>query len=202
MAEASANEVKALMKTLPGRPPWGAQADAAMGLVALARGDREGAVGHALSAVQALMESLHEDTHFEIVVSIAKVVMAAGSGEQQGMVQFFLRTFLAVAAQRTLDADVRAKWFRAPMGRQLVDLAGSLDGFALRPAEGDGDGQVDGGSVELLRLLTEGLTNQEIAERLGEDETTVARRLGELFARLGTASRSEATAYAFRERVV
>jgi DNA-binding NarL/FixJ family response regulator len=155
-----------------------------------------------MAAVQALMESLHEDTHFEIAVPIAKVVMAAGNPEQQGMVQFFLRMFLAVAAQRTLDADVRAKWFRAPVGRQLVELAGSLDGFAMGPQEGDGDGHVDERSVELLRLLTEGLTNQEIAERLGEDEATVTRRLGELYARLGTPSRSEATAYAFRERVV
>jgi DNA-binding CsgD family transcriptional regulator len=202
VAEASANEVKTLMEALPGRPPWGAQAEAALGLVELARGNSEQAVGHAMAAVQALMESLHEDTHFEIAVPIAKVVMAAGNAEQQGMVQFFLRMFLAMAAQRTLDADVRAKWFRAPVGRQLVELAGSLEGFVMGPQEADGDGQVDEGSVELLRLLTEGLTNREIAERLGEDEVTVSRRLAELFARIGAPSRSEATAYAFRERVV
>jgi DNA-binding NarL/FixJ family response regulator len=51
-------------------------------------------------------------------------------------------------------------------------------------------------------MLTEGLTNREIAERLGQDETVVARRLGEMFARIGALTRSEATAFAFREQVV
>jgi DNA-binding NarL/FixJ family response regulator len=118
------------------------------------------------------------------------------------MVQFFLRTFLAMLAQRTLDEDVRARWFRGPAGRQLVELAGSLDGMAMRPPEADGDDRVDQRDAELLRLLTEGLTNREIAERLGEEETAVARRLGEMFARIGAPNRSEATAFAFRERVV
>ena len=118
------------------------------------------------------------------------------------MVQFFLRMFLAVAAQRTLDEDVRARWFRAPTGRQLVELAGSLEGFAMQPPEKDGQVQVDPLDVELLGLLTEGLTNREIGERLGQSEVEVARRLGEMFVRIGTPSRSEATPFAFRERLV
>jgi len=56
--------------------------------------------------------------------------------------------------------------------------------------------------AELLRCLIQGRTNAEIAEELGLDEPTVARRLGELFARIGTSSRAEATAFAFRERVL
>jgi len=66
----------------------------------------------------------------------------------------------------------------------------------------DGGHVVDERDAELLKLLTEGLTNREIAERLGEEEQAVRRRLGELFARIGALSRSEATAFAFRERVV
>jgi DNA-binding NarL/FixJ family response regulator len=202
LAEESANEAKNLTEVLSGHPPWGAQGDAALGLVALARGSGEQAVQSAMSAVTALQSALHEDLHVEILVPVARVVMAAGSHAQQDLVQFFLRLFLAMVAQRTLDEDVRVRWFRGPAGRQLVELAGSLEGMAMRPPEGDGDARLDQRDAELLTLLTEGLTNREIAERLGEAESAVARQLGELFARIGAPSRSQATAFAFRERVV
>jgi DNA-binding NarL/FixJ family response regulator len=48
----------------------------------------------------------------------------------------------------------------------------------------------------------QGKTNHEIAEEIGLDEQAVARRLGELFARMGASSRAEATALAFRQRVL
>ena len=128
--------------------------------------------------------------------------MAAGSPEQQAFGQFFLRMTLALVAQRTVDEDVRARWFRGPAGQRLVELAGSLDGVLLHPAEADGEAHIDQRDAELLKLLMEGLTNHEIAERLGQDETQVARRLGEMFARIGAPGRSEATAFAFREQVV
>ena len=54
----------------------------------------------------------------------------------------------------------------------------------------------------LLGLLTEGLTNREIAERLGVDEEAVAMRLREMFAAVGASSRGEATAFALREGVL
>jgi DNA-binding NarL/FixJ family response regulator len=53
-----------------------------------------------------------------------------------------------------------------------------------------------------LRSLIQGRTNEEIAQELGVDEQVVVRRLGQLFTRIGASSRAEATAFAFRERVV
>ena len=50
----------------------------------------------------------------------------------------------------------------------------------------------------LLRLLTEGRTNAEIAAQLGLGEDDVAQRLARLQARLGTSTRAEATSLAFR----
>ena len=50
----------------------------------------------------------------------------------------------------------------------------------------------------LLRLLTEGRTNAEIAAELALGENDVAQRLARLQARLGTSSRAEATSLAFR----
>jgi DNA-binding NarL/FixJ family response regulator len=65
-----------------------------------------------------------------------------------------------------------------------------------------GDAQPEGSDTVLLQSLVQGKTNREIAEELGVDEPAVARRLGELFARIGASSRAEATAFAFRERVL
>jgi DNA-binding CsgD family transcriptional regulator len=50
----------------------------------------------------------------------------------------------------------------------------------------------------LLRLLTEGRTNAEIAAELAIGENDVAQRLARLQARLGTSSRAESTSLAFR----
>jgi DNA-binding NarL/FixJ family response regulator len=53
-----------------------------------------------------------------------------------------------------------------------------------------------------MRLLLEGLSNREIGQRLGIEEPEVRRRLGAMFSRVGASSQAEATAFAFRERVV
>jgi DNA-binding NarL/FixJ family response regulator len=92
---------------------------------------------------------------------------------------------------------VRARWFRSPIGSELARLAGPI------PTDGTrGDGSVPrltGPDVALLAGLVAGRTDREIAEQLSLREAEVASRLAELFARLGTPSRAEATAYAFRE---
>ena len=52
--------------------------------------------------------------------------------------------------------------------------------------------------VEVLRLVSTGLTNRGVATRLSLSEKTVARHLSNIFGKLGLSSRSGATAYAFR----
>jgi DNA-binding NarL/FixJ family response regulator len=54
----------------------------------------------------------------------------------------------------------------------------------------------------LLRLLTQGMTNRDIAERLEVTEEEMVVRLGRLYAKIGVSSRADATTFAFRERVV
>jgi hypothetical protein len=113
-------------------------------------------------------------------------------------VRGFLGIAMAMIAQRTTDEDVRVRWFRSPLGRELTQLVGPITAVPT----GAGAGSRDDGEADapLLRGLVEGKTNREIAEDLGIDETTVTRRLGELFARVGASSRAEATAFAFRDR--
>jgi DNA-binding NarL/FixJ family response regulator len=52
--------------------------------------------------------------------------------------------------------------------------------------------------VQVLRLASDGLTNKEIAYRLGLSERTVQFHLSSVYSKTGTNSRAEATAVAFR----
>ena len=56
--------------------------------------------------------------------------------------------------------------------------------------------------LEVLRQLTEGLTNAEIAERLTVSRATVNFHVGNILGKLGAATRTEAVATALRERLL
>jgi len=56
--------------------------------------------------------------------------------------------------------------------------------------------------VEVIRLIAAGKTNRMIATDLFLSEKTVARHISNIFTKLGLASRSAATAYAFEHRLV
>jgi DNA-binding CsgD family transcriptional regulator len=201
-AERAAEEAARLAQMLPGHPPWGAQADAALARVALTRGDPVQAHGFAASAISTLESAMREDLHLNVVAPVASVLKAVDAPEWPG-VREYLQLSLAMIAQRTLEEDVRVRWFRGPVGRELTELAGSLESFSSPSFASDGDqSEGDDEDAALLRSLIQGRTNEEIAEELGIDEQAVVRRLGELFARIGASSRAEATAFAFRERVV
>ena len=154
----------------------------------------------AQASVRALQEARQEDLHLDVLTPVAKVLRATEAPEWAQTAEW-IQLSLAMVAQRTIAEDVRVKWFRGPVGRELSEMAGPLSWTP--EADGNGSGaELDEADAELLRCLIQGRTNAEIAEDLGLDENAVARRLGDLFARIGTSSRAEATAFAFRERVV
>ncbi len=199
LTERSAAQVKELLPLLPGHAPWGAQADAALSAVALARGDIESAVVAGGAAFQALQAGLHEDVSLEIVIPAARAVLAGGPPEMQGFVRGYLQQTLARIAQGTADEKVRVAWLTGPVGRELVELAGPMDAPAATATEADTDQpRLDEAERRLLQLLTEGRTNAEIAAEIDSSEEDVVIRLARLFARLGTSSRAEATSLAFR----
>ena len=202
LAERSAREAKELIELLPGHAPWGAQADAALAEVALARGDPENALEAARSAMAALESAMHEDVYLDVLLPVARTMLQAGMEAEQQMVRFYLYVTMATIAQRTFDEDIRVKWFRGPVGRELSRLAGPLQLLSEAAPNGQDGSELGDSDTALLRLLTEGRTNREIGEQLGVTEEIVARRLAEMFARIGASSRAEATAFAFRERVV
>jgi pimeloyl-ACP methyl ester carboxylesterase/DNA-binding CsgD family transcriptional regulator len=63
-------------------------------------------------------------------------------------------------------------------------------------AGGDAFGQLSKRERETLRLLSDGLSNSEIAERLGISEKTVRNHLSHLFDKLGVWSRAQAIVFA------
>jgi tetratricopeptide (TPR) repeat protein/DNA-binding CsgD family transcriptional regulator len=201
LADRTGIEASELSDTLPGHAPWGAQADAARALVALARGSAEEATALALAAAGAMRQARHEDLNLDVLLPVARVLKETGAPEWESELRPFLQLSLAMVAQRTIDEDVRVRWLRGPSGARMVELAGSLDVAGGGTTHGNGDGPPDE-DRRLLESLVHGKTNREIGEDLGIDETMVTRRLGELFATIGVSSRADATAFAFRERIL
>ena len=56
--------------------------------------------------------------------------------------------------------------------------------------------------VEVLRLVAAGKTNRQIARELVISEHTAARHLQNIYAKLGVASRTAASAFAFERHLV
>src|SRR5690349_3355765 len=202
LVEDAAGQVQALTGVLPGHAPWGAQADAALATLALRRGDVPAAVAAGGAALEALQTGLHEDASLEIVLPAARALLAGGPPEVQDFVRGYLRTTLTRIAQGILDEPIRVRWLKGPVGRELVELAGPIDApravLVAGASAKDSSADVDEADRQVLRLLTEGRTNAEIAAELQLDEDDVVQRLARLQAQLGASSRSEATSLAFR----
>jgi DNA-binding NarL/FixJ family response regulator len=203
LAERSAMAAKRLVSALPGHPLWGAQADAALASVHLARGQLSDAAEAGRAAMSALQNAMIEDVRLDILLPASRAILAAGSEDEKAGLTNHLRLVLAFVAQHTLDEDVRVRWFRSPVGRELTELVGRLEGPLTDAATTSRDGPVLADiETGLLKLLAEGRTNREIAESLDTDEQSVSRRLAELFTKIGVSSRAEATATALMGRLI
>lgn len=82
------------------------------------------------------------------------------------------------------------------------DLAGKVMAEFRRMATKmnveDGLGQLNETELRLLQNLAAGLSNKEVAERMGFAESTVKNRLSMLFLKIGVADRTQAAIYAIR----
>ena len=208
LAEESATQVRELYPLLPGRAPWNAQADAAMAQVRFSRGDPEGAAAAAGAALQFLQASETEDMSLDILLPSARALLAGGPPEVQGMVRGWLQLQLSRIVQSTADEQMRVRWLRGPWGRDLAELAGPMEELpgAAKPSEPAATPQAVGTAAvqladddkSLLRLLTQGSTNAEMAAELALDEADVTQRLARLLTQIGASNRAEATTMAFR----
>jgi DNA-binding CsgD family transcriptional regulator len=203
LAEDSAREALALLPVIPGHPAWGAKANAALARVKLARGQEAEALEAARAALAALDAARREDPSFDILLPAAEVLMALGDAEEATSMRERLHLMLVIMAQRILDEDVRVRWFRTPTGRELARLAGPLDeqAAATHEAQSSTSG-LSSEEARLLQLLTEGRSNREIADELGESEEDVMRRFAQVYVKIGASSRADATAAALMGKLV
>jgi DNA-binding CsgD family transcriptional regulator len=195
LAERSAVEAKAIAGLLPGHAQWLPECDAALASVFRARGDMEASVASALAAVQTLAADAHEDVYPDVLLPTGEVLLSAGPAEAQDFVRSYLQVALSRIVQGTMDEAIRVRWLKGPIGSRLVELAGEP---ATGAAAGAAPVKLEGEDRELMLLMTEGLTNREMAERLNTSEESISSRLARVLATLGASDRAQATTLAMR----
>jgi DNA-binding NarL/FixJ family response regulator len=114
------------------------------------------------------------------------------------------RSLLSVAC-RGLGDDDTAKLERDAAMSIFQRLGAAIDAH-LKPTVVDRVDTPDGGltarELDVLRLVTTGMTNRGIANQLGVSEKTIARHLSNILSKLGLRSRSAATAYAYEHGLI
>ena len=109
------------------------------------------------------------------------------------------------ACRKAGDVDGAAASFEAARAR-FEQLGAQLDLRHLRDVTSSNGSALPAGlterEAEVLRLVAQGLTNKQMAERLYLSEKTVSRHLSNIFTKIQVTSRSGATAYAFEHHLV
>lgn len=133
------------------------------------------------------------------------VVLLADNPETNWVVELLASRPSAVlrrnCSQRQLAAAVQA----ASAGLIVLEpdtieglLRPPLDTIELEP----GDEELTPRETEVLRMMTAGLSNREIASTLGISEHTVKFHIASIFGKLGTSSRTEAVTEGIRRGLV
>ena len=95
-----------------------------------------------------------------------------------------------IEAARDVFGKLGAEPDRKTADEQLRSLRQGVEGF-LTPRQ-----------VEVLQLVAEGLTNREIAQRLGLSERTVDRHVSDTLTRIDVSTRAAATAFAISRGLI
>jgi DNA-binding CsgD family transcriptional regulator len=196
-AASLAREARALATELPGRPPWGSQADAAEATALWQTGERGKAAGLAKAALAYRRDALREDAHLEILVPAARVLFACG--EEAEMIEATrdeLSVLGGLISQRTVDPEIRARWWAGPVGRALAELVEVPAVRVDEAADAAPAPQATPEDQRLMALLVEGRTDAEIADELGETPERVGQLLSALYVRMGARGRVDATVLA------
>jgi len=153
-----------------------ASSSQAAGAVLLAQGNAQAALAvlrDAWTAWQKL-EAVHESA--QVRVLIGRACQALGDED---------------TARSHYDAAARTfeRLGAAPALAELEKL--------MAPPGAESDSQLSHRELEVLRLVAKGRSNRDIAAQLFISEHTVARHLSNILGKLGVASRTAASAYAF-----
>ena len=118
---------------------------------------------------------------------------------QAGARGYLLKDLEAAQLHAMIDAVARGEAAISPATaariiRHLTSLGASPDGVA--------PDRLTARELEVLRLVTAGLRNKEIAVQLGISENTVKYHLRNILEKLHAQSRTEVATYALREGLV
>jgi LuxR family maltose regulon positive regulatory protein len=178
------DELEAIAATVA-TTPLRASASLAAGVVAGAAGEHEAARGALEDAVELFASggAPFETAHARL--ELAGVLVAMGREDEAALE--------AAAALRRCD-ELGA----SGQGARARALLGRLG----RTPDGRADAPLTARQVEVLRLVADGLSDREIADRLSLSEHTVHRHLQNAYARLRCRSRAAAVAGATRLRLL
>ena len=84
-------------------------------------------------------------------------------------------------------------------GGPRIGQARQYDWFCARPRKRDSGNVLTAREIEVLALVAQGISNQEIGERLFISAFTVKRHIANILTKLDVPSRAAAAAYAIRE---
>jgi DNA-binding NarL/FixJ family response regulator len=179
-ARAAAEELTALAGE-HGAPLLRAMAARATGAVLLAEGNTRAALAslRASWATWCELEAPHDAARVRVLIALA----CRDEGDEDGA-----GLELAAAGRAFEELGAVADRTRVETLRRANRSAASTPLTARE--------------VEVLKLVTAGLTNRELAGRLGISEKTVARHMSNIFLKLGVSSRAAATSYAHRHHLV
>jgi DNA-binding NarL/FixJ family response regulator len=135
------------------------------------------------AAVVVLSENAEPEWVAHQLAGGAKGVLRRNCDEQQ----LAAAVRAACAGLTVLEADTLEALLRPPL--ESIELEPGEE--ALTPRE-----------TEVLRLMTEGLSNREIASVLGISEHTVKFHITSIFGKLGSASRTEAVTEGIRRGLI
>jgi DNA-binding CsgD family transcriptional regulator len=177
-ARSVADELDAVASTL-GAPMLTAEAMRVRGAVQLVTGDVTGAAASLRSSLRLWLELGAPYEAARVRVLLGRAAQALGDGDSA-----------------RLELDVARACFEA-LGA-TPDLAGFGD---HRPTATAAAG-LTRRELEVLRLVTTGRTNHDIATELLISDHTVRRHLQNIFHKIGVSTRAAATAYAFEHGLV
>ena len=171
-------------------------AHAVKALVAHEGGRPEDAAEAARTALDILQPRLNPTQYLDVLWAAGRVLVSLGEPEAEGLMNE-IKEDLGYLDATIVDTDVKARWFSVPMHKELVTMTG------YEPAAGplsmvELPDVLDDGDLDLLRFVTSGSNDDEIASRMGVEAAQVPVRVSELLGKLGVDSRAAATEVAIK----
>jgi len=182
-ALAELSSIAAIVATIPLR----AAASHASGYVALGEGKPDAARQFFEDAVDLFLQS---GAPFEVARARSELARALG---KLGRVEALEEIRTAIELLRKLSAEVELA-----RALSVLDELSSTKGVVDRESPAARNEILSKREVEVLRLVSEGLNNQTIAERLFLSDHTVHRHLANILNKLGVSTRAAAVAQAAR----